>query len=74
MATRSSILSQRIPMDRGTWWATVQGGRKEMDTTEQLSPAQHSTAHGVGEGRCIKSMKASLLCISDYLHRAFIFS
>ena len=23
MATHSSILAWRIPMDRGTWWATV---------------------------------------------------
>ena len=23
MATHSSILSWRIPMDRGAWWATV---------------------------------------------------
>ena len=23
MATHSSILDQRIPMDRGAWWATV---------------------------------------------------
>ena len=25
MATHSSILAWRIPMDRGTWWATVPG-------------------------------------------------
>ena len=25
MATHSSILSWRIPKDRGTWWATVHG-------------------------------------------------
>ena len=25
MATHSSILSWRIPMDRGAWWATVHG-------------------------------------------------
>jgi len=25
MATHSSILAWRIPMDRGTWWATVHG-------------------------------------------------
>ena len=24
MATHSSILTWRIPMDRGAWWATVQ--------------------------------------------------
>ena len=33
-ATHSSILAWRIPMDRGAWWATVHGGRKESDTTE----------------------------------------
>ena len=25
MTTHSSILAWRIPMDRGAWWATVQG-------------------------------------------------
>ena len=25
------------PVDRGAWWATVQGGRKEWDTTERLN-------------------------------------
>ena len=24
-------------MDRGAWWATLQGGHKESDTTEQLT-------------------------------------
>ena len=28
MATHSSILSWRIPMDRGAWWATVHGVTK----------------------------------------------
>ena len=28
MATHSSILSQRIPVDRGAWWATVHGTAK----------------------------------------------
>ena len=39
MATHSSILAWRIPMDRGAWRATVHGGHKESDTTEQLSTA-----------------------------------
>ena len=40
MATHSSILAWRIPMDRGAWWATVHGVT-ESDTTEGLSTAQH---------------------------------
>ena len=28
MATNSNILAWRIPMDRGAWWATVQGVSK----------------------------------------------
>ena len=28
MATHSSILAWRIPMDRGAWWATVHGVAK----------------------------------------------
>ena len=28
--------------DRGAWWATVHGGHKESDTTEQLSTQSHS--------------------------------
>ena len=29
MANHSSILAWRIPMDRGTWWATVPGDMTE---------------------------------------------
>ena len=36
MATHSSILAWRIPIDRGVWWAAVHGGLKESSTTEQL--------------------------------------
>ena len=25
------------PMDRGAWWATVHGGRKELDSTKRLN-------------------------------------
>ena len=39
MATRSSILAWRIPMDRGAWQAW---GHKELDTTELLKTAQPS--------------------------------
>ena len=33
MATHSSILAWRIPMDRGAWQATVHGVAKQSDTT-----------------------------------------
>ena len=36
MATHSSILAWRIPMDRGAWWATVHGVAKP-NRTEQLT-------------------------------------
>ena len=38
MATHPSFLTQRIPMDRGAWWATVHSVT-ESDMTEQLSTA-----------------------------------
>ena len=34
MATHSSILAWRIPMDRGVWRSTVAQGHKESDMTE----------------------------------------
>ena len=34
IATHSSILAWRIPVDRGAWRATVHGVKKELDTTE----------------------------------------
>ena len=37
MATHSSILAWRIPMDRGAWWARSPWGPKELDTTEPLT-------------------------------------
>ena len=39
MATDSSILAWRIPLDRGAWLATVCGVAKSQ--TEQLSIEQH---------------------------------
>ena len=35
MATHSSILAWRIPMDRGAWGTTVHGITKELDMTER---------------------------------------
>jgi len=40
MATHSSVLAWRIPMDRGAWQATVHGG-KESDMTERLSTSTY---------------------------------
>ena len=37
MATHSSILAWRIPMDRGAWWATVHGITKSRTQLKQLS-------------------------------------
>ena len=28
MATHSSVLAWKIPMDRGAWWATIHGAAK----------------------------------------------
>ena len=33
MATHSSTLAWKNPMDREAWWATVHGAAKELDTT-----------------------------------------
>ena len=43
MATHSSMLAWKIPMDSGAWWATVHGV-SESDMTEQLSTAQWQKA------------------------------
>ena len=37
MATHSSILAQRIPMDRGAWWATVHRVTKSQTQLKRLS-------------------------------------
>ena len=39
MATHSSILAWRIPMDRGAW------SHKELDMTERSSTAQHMISY-----------------------------
>ena len=43
MATHSSMLAWKIPMDSAAWWATVHGV-SESDMTEQLSTAQRQKA------------------------------
>jgi len=37
MATDSSVLAWRIPMDRGAWWAVVQGITKSRTLLKGLS-------------------------------------
>ena len=44
MATQSSLLAWRIPMDRGAWQAIVHGITKS-DSTEVPSTAQHRGLH-----------------------------
>ena len=44
MATHSSILAWRIPMDRGAWWAAVYGVGKELDTSECVSLLHSSSS------------------------------
>ena len=45
MATHSSILSWRIPMDRGTWWATVHEVAKSQACLKRLSMLTHTDQH-----------------------------
>ena len=40
MATHSSILAWRLPMDRGAWQVTVHGFTKSRTRLKQLSMAQ----------------------------------
>ena len=41
VATHSSVLAWKIPVDKGAWWAPVHGVT-ELDMTERLSTAQHN--------------------------------
>ena len=53
MATHSSILAWRIPMDRGAWWAVVHGVTKSQ--TRLSDEALHSLGGewGGGEGEIL---------------------
>ena len=48
MATHSSILAQRIPMNRGAWWAAVHGVAKNWT---RLSDKAHTAVLVSGEQR-----------------------
>ena len=65
MATHSSILAWRFPMDRGAWWATVHVVT-ESDTTEQLSTAQHSTRTSIGYFPCCLPVLISQMQIAGW--------
>ena len=43
------------PMDRGAWWATVHGGPKELDMTEQLS-----------KGKVLKILEDRIIALHCY--------
>ena len=43
MATHSSILAWRIPMDRGAWWATVHGVAKSWTQLSEFQQLQLTT-------------------------------
>ena len=49
MATHCSILTWRIPMDRGSWQTTVCGVTKsqESDMTERLAQHMHVWVQGI---------------------------
>ena len=42
MATHSSILAWRIPMDRGAWWAAVYGVAQSRTRLKRLSNSSSS--------------------------------
>ena len=50
MATHSSILAWRIPLDRGAWRATVHGVAKSWTRLKRLSTQQRRKEHG---GSCV---------------------
>jgi len=63
MATHSSILAWRVPMDRGAWWTTVRGVTKSQ--TQLSESAQHmSKTPGTEIGTCEVQMKcyANISC------------
>ena len=45
MTTHSSILTWRIPSDRGTWWLTVHGVTKSRTQLKRLNTHIHAHTH-----------------------------
>ena len=50
MATHSSVLPWRIPMNRGVWWAPVHGGR--LSTAQHMVPGNH---HNLQQGPSLQA-------------------
>ena len=53
MAIHSSIIAWRIPVDRGTWWATSHSVTKSRDSTEASYRACMHTLSMVAVPFCI---------------------
>ena len=49
MATHSSTLVWRIPVDRGAWQATVHGVAKHLTQLNKISTAQHRVCLRAGQ-------------------------
>ena len=62
-ATHSSILAWRIPLDRGTWWATVHGVAKSQALLNDLAHMHMHEAFYI----CVPSLFISLYV--GVLHR-----
>ena len=56
MATHSSILAWRIPMDRGAWWAAVHGGHKESDATKHSTAKHKNCIHGFAGSSAVTNL------------------
>ena len=63
MATHSSILARRIPMDRGAWWAIVHGVAKSWTWLEQLSMHTRSFPH-----LCLWALSSSRQHLCNLIH------
>ena len=70
MATHSSILAWRIPMDRGAWWATVHGVTKRWTWPSDWE--QHRTHHGRGHWELGEATK-STLCFLVETYQPWVF-
>ena len=67
MATHSSILALRIPMDRGAWRATVHGITKSR--TRLSHSAQHSTSllQNISESHCYVTISTTTILVKTLI-------